>query len=63
LIGADASSSKWPLNAAFDAFPELGFGEWHGHVQGLENNGGAGLKMQNIVEGGAAFERLIDHPT
>ncbi len=50
------------LNAAFDAFPALGFGEWWGNVQRLDNNGHAGLELQNIVEAGRPFERLIDHP-
>lgn len=50
------------LNSALDAFPELGYGEWHGNVQRLDNNGKAGLELQNIVEGGAPFEELIDHP-
>ncbi len=51
------------LNAAFDAFPTLGFGEWWGNVQRLDNNGHAGLELQNIVEAGRPFERLIDHPS
>lgn len=50
------------LNEALDAFPELEYGEWHGNVQRLDNNGTAGLELQNIVEGGAAFEELVDHP-
>lgn len=50
------------LNEAFDAFPTLGFGEWWGNVQRLDNNGHAGLELQNIVEAGKPFERLIDHP-
>jgi hypothetical protein len=51
------------LNRAFDAFPELPFMGWHGNVQRLDNNGVAGLELQNIVEGGSAFETLIDHPS
>ena len=51
------------LNAAFDAFPPLEWGEWHGNVQRFDNNGAAGVEMQNIVEGGEPFERLIDHPS
>ena len=51
------------LNKAFDAFPELPFMGWHGYVQRLDNNGLAGLELQNIVEGGEAFEKLIDHPS
>jgi hypothetical protein len=50
------------LNASLDAFPELAWGEWHGNVQRFDNNGAAGVELQNIVEGGEPFERLIDHP-
>ena len=51
------------LNAAFDAFPDLSFGEWWGNVQRLDNNGHAGAELQNIVEAGKPFEALIDHPS
>jgi ectoine hydroxylase-related dioxygenase (phytanoyl-CoA dioxygenase family) len=51
------------LNQALDAFPELEWGQWHGNVQRFDNNGKAGLELQNIVEGGPAFEKLIDHPS
>lgn len=50
------------LNAALDDMPELGYGDWHGRVQRLDNNGRAGCELQNIVEAGEPFERLIDHP-
>ena len=51
------------LNAAFDQFPELSFGQWWGQVQRLDNFGGAGVELQNIVEAGPPFETLIDHPS
>ena len=51
------------LNAALDDFPPLEFGQWHGNVQRLDDNGAAGVELQNIVEGGEPFERLIDHPS
>ncbi|WDR05545.1 phytanoyl-CoA dioxygenase family protein [Devosia rhodophyticola] len=51
------------LNAEFDKFPDLQFGEWHGNAQRLDNNGHAGLELQNIVEVGKPFETLIDHPS
>ncbi len=52
------------LNKAFDHFPqELGQGQWWGNVQRLDNNGLAGMELQNIVEGGEPFEKLIDHPS
>lgn len=51
-----------PLNAAFDAFPDLAGGDWWGNVQRLDNAGHAGVELQNIAEAGAPFEALIDHP-
>jgi len=51
------------LNAALDGFPDLEWGQWHGNVQRFDNNGVTGVELQNIVEGGEAFERLIDHPS
>lgn len=51
------------LNAALDAFPALAWGQWHGNVQRFDNNGTAGVELQNIVEAGEPFERLIDHPS
>jgi len=52
------------LNEAFDRFPQnLELGQWWGNVQRLDNNGAAGMELQNIVEAGAAFETLIDHPS
>ncbi|HEX6681990.1 MAG TPA: phytanoyl-CoA dioxygenase family protein [Candidatus Limnocylindrales bacterium] len=51
------------LNAALDAVPPLEFGQWHGNVQRFDNHGDAGCELQNIVEAGQAFERLIDHPS
>jgi ectoine hydroxylase-related dioxygenase (phytanoyl-CoA dioxygenase family) len=51
------------LNAAFDEFPQdLPFQGWWGNVQRLDNNKHAGLELQNIVEAGEPFEKLIDHP-
>lgn len=50
------------LNTAFDRFPDLASGEWWGNVQRLDNVGHAGVELQNIVEAGAPFEALIDHP-
>lgn len=50
------------LNAAFDAFPALQPGQWWGNVQRMDAAGAAGTELHNIVEGGAPFEELIDHP-
>ncbi len=51
------------LNRCLDSFPALPFKGWHGNVQRLDNNGDAGIELQNIVEAGAPFEQLIDHPS
>jgi ectoine hydroxylase-related dioxygenase (phytanoyl-CoA dioxygenase family) len=52
------------LNAALDAFPALDPQAWAGNVQRVDNNpDNAGLELQNIIEGGPAFERLVDHPS
>lgn len=51
------------LNQAFDQFPDLPYLGWHGNVQRLDNNGLAGVELQNIVEAGEPFEKLIDHPS
>ena len=51
------------LNMVLDTFPDLPFMGWHGNVQRLDNNGMAGVELQNIVEAGEPFEKLIDHPS
>ena len=52
------------LNAAFDGFPQdLPWKGWWGDVQRLDNNGRAGMELQNIVHAGRPFETLIDHPS
>jgi len=63
LEGAVEPSHVDELNAALDAVPPLEFGQWHGNVQRFDNNGDAGCELQNIVEAGEPFERLIDHPS
>lgn len=50
------------LNAVLDSVPPLEFGQWWGNVQRKDDNGAAGMELQNIVEAGEPFERLIDHP-
>ena len=37
-------------------------GQWKGYVHGHTYGDDEGLNLQQIYEGGAAFERLIDHP-
>ena len=51
------------LNKAIDPFLDMQYGDWRGNVQRFDNNGDAGIELQNIVEGGAPFEELIDHPS
>ena len=50
------------LNQAIDPYLDLQYLEWRGNVQRFDNNGNAGIELQNIVEGGQPFEELIDHP-
>ena len=51
------------INSGIDALLPLKNGEWRGNVQGHNYHGDGvdGLNLQNIVEGGPAFEALIDH--
>lgn len=51
------------LNSTLDGFLDLAWGEWRGNVQRFDNHGEAGIELQNIVEGGESFEKLIDHPS
>jgi len=50
------------LHTVLDSVPPLEYGEWWGNVQRKDDNGVAGCELQNIVEAGEPFERLIDHP-
>lgn len=63
LRGAVDLSDIAGLNAALDTVPPLEHGQWHGNVQRADNNGNSGRELQNIVEGGEPFEKLIDHPS
>jgi hypothetical protein len=63
LEGAVGPEQLQGINAAIDAVPPLDNGEWWGNVQGHSyHNEIDGRNLQNIVEGGAPFEELIDHP-
>ena len=63
LEGAVSPDQVARLNAAIDAIPPLGNGDWFGNVEGHSYHGEFdGRNLQNIVEGGAAFEEMIDHP-
>lgn len=50
------------LNQAIDNFPELGVGEWLGNAQRRDYTSTTGFELHNVVEAGAPFEKLIDHP-
>jgi ectoine hydroxylase-related dioxygenase (phytanoyl-CoA dioxygenase family) len=50
------------LNAAFDQFPPLEYGEWWGNAQRRDYNGATGYELHNCLEAGAPFEELMDHP-
>jgi hypothetical protein len=64
IILKDAVSSDLieRLNRAIDPYLDMQYLEWRGNVQRFDNNGNAGIELQNIVEGGAPFEELIDNP-
>jgi len=54
------------LNAGFDAFPDIPPQGWWGNVQRIDDDPqvtNLALDIQNIVEAGEPFERLIDHPS
>ncbi len=50
------------INDCIDALPKLESGAWHDrtyvHTYGVKD----GTNLQDIIEGGEIFERLIDHP-
>ena len=50
------------MNAWIDALPPIEQGQWHGNMVGHNYGGADGFNLQNIIEGGELFERLIDHP-
>lgn len=52
------------LNAEFDAFPrDLPVGEWYRSAQRRDYSQHTGLELHSVVEIGAPFEELIDHPS
>ena len=48
------------LNQALDPYLDMKYLEWRGNVQRFDNNGNAGIELQNIVEGGIRLARLLD---
>lgn len=51
----------WQLNDTLDAMPKMSPGEWYGHVHCQEHHPKRGINLQNVLEAGEPFERLIDH--
>lgn len=63
LEGAVPPDQVKRINDSIDAIPPLQNNEWWGRVQGHSyHNEIDGRNYQNIVEGGIAFEELIDNP-
>ena len=50
-------------NAGIDAILPIEEEEWVGHVHGHSFQDNDGINLQQIYEGGPAFEQLIDHPS
>ena len=50
------------INAWIDALPPLETGQWLGNVYTQSYGGTDGINLQDIIEAGELFERLIDHP-
>jgi len=64
LKGALSKAEIAACNETLDGLQNTGPGEWRGHVHGHNFTGShEGLNLQQIYEGGSAFERLIDHPS
>jgi len=51
------------LNSTLDGYLDMQYQEWRNNVQRLDNNGHAGIELQNIVEANGPFAELIDHPS
>ena len=62
LKGALSGGEVDEINAAIDKLLPIQPGEWKGYVHGHNYGDNDGLNLQQIYEGGAPFERLIDHP-
>lgn len=50
------------MNDFLDALPPLEINQWYGNIDVHTYGGIDGMNLQNIIEGGEIFERLIDHP-
>lgn len=63
LKGALSAEEVAACNRGIDDILPLKRGEWKGYVHGHAFSENDGLNLQQIYEGGAAFENLIDHPS
>ena len=63
LRGALSQEEVNACNASIDAMLPIAEEEWIGHVHGHSFKDNDGINLQQIYEGGPAFERLIDHPS
>ena len=50
------------MNDFLDALPSLQIDQWYGNIDVHTYSGIDGMNLQNIIEGGEFFERLIDYP-
>ena len=50
------------INSWLDALPPLEADQWFGNIDVHTYGVTDGINLQNIIEGGEIFERLIDHP-
>lgn len=62
LKGAVGPDLLARLNQAFDAFPNIEVEQWWGNTQRRDYTKETGFELHNVVEAGAPFEELIDHP-
>ncbi len=51
------------INAWLDVLPPLEPDQWYGNIDVHTYGAVDGINLQNIIEGGEMFERLIDHPS
>jgi hypothetical protein len=63
LRAALDSAHMAAINDWVDALPPLKQDDWLGPMEVQSYGGIDGINLQNIVEGGEIFERLIDHPS
>ncbi len=67
LRGALDAKEVADCNEVLDRYttmePPLAHGDWVGAVHAHTYSGTEGVNLQQIYEGGPAFERLIDHPS